>query len=262
MKKTTALLLLSIFCLSMFTGCTNTAAIDTDDTADEEYIFKAVIMEIYDGSVIVEPMENEDIRASSDKLTFGISELGYINPQIGDIVSVAYTGIVRESHPAQIDALSWSVIKKAPLMCIGAPIAEPTITEYVSDNIRMSVAFPDGWAYITGQLNEGLAGGGPEGIAFWTESDPEFTVNIEYHTQMIGICGTGVTFTDMTFANGYTATACTEKIGDDYWFMLIYDEPNTNCAVSCSVPYELWTEYEESLMSILDTVQFELFAAE
>lgn len=69
------------------------------------------ILEIRENSVLVEPLEGEDIRRSADQITFGISELEALSVKVGDTVEVTYTGGVMESYPAQIIALSWKIVE-------------------------------------------------------------------------------------------------------------------------------------------------------
>jgi hypothetical protein len=76
---------------------------------DEIRTFKAKILEIYDNYVVVVPLDGEDILRSSDRISFGKVNLNEINVSIGDVVSVQYKGGVRESYPAQVSAISWSI---------------------------------------------------------------------------------------------------------------------------------------------------------
>jgi hypothetical protein len=79
---------------------------------DEDASFNAKILQIYATSVIVEPLEGEDILRSSDRISFKTGNLEEINASVNDIVTIQYTGIIRESYPAQIDPISWFTLNK------------------------------------------------------------------------------------------------------------------------------------------------------
>lgn len=79
------------------------------ETGDESFTGK--ILEMNGDSVLVEPLEGEDIRRSADQIVFGISELEELDVNVGDIVEVTYTGSVMESYPAQIVAVAWEIVE-------------------------------------------------------------------------------------------------------------------------------------------------------
>lgn len=251
MKKN-AFLIITLALVLLFAGCANGGG----DVDGGETNFDAVILELNGSSVLVEPLEGDAICRSADKVSFSAGDLDDIDTKVGDAVTVTYTGGVMESYPAQVRAVSWSILNKGE----DTPKAEPPVTnenfeiaEYSHEGVSMSLLLPEGWAY---EIVPAAADAANNifGIKFWPEAEPTLELMLEYHAAGIGICGTGVTFTDMEFENGLTATACTEQMEDGYWFFLIYDEPNNNYAVSYSGDYELWNEYEKTVNTILDTV--------
>ena len=146
--------------------------------------------------------------------------------------------------------------ESTPTPAVATPIDtnEATLVEYSYEGVSMGIALPEGWSYETMAAE-------PQaerfGIKFWPDSEPSVELNLEYYVNSIGLCGTGVTFTKHEFANGLTATAATEIIQGEQWFMLIYDEPHVNFAVSCAVDLNLWESYEANVMAILDTISLE-----
>lgn len=74
-----------------------------------EHKFNATILELSDTTALVEPLENEDERLSSDKISFGLSGLDKIGANVGSVVEVTYNGGIMESYPAQIKAVSWRI---------------------------------------------------------------------------------------------------------------------------------------------------------
>ena len=79
----------------------------------ETYTFKGKIVEKYANSILVEPLENEDIKRSAYQISIEIGSVLEFNPEIfsvGDMVEIEYDGNIRESFPAQVDAISIKTI--------------------------------------------------------------------------------------------------------------------------------------------------------
>lgn len=74
-----------------------------------EQKFVASILEINGKSVLVEPVLGEPERLSSDKISFGITDLERIDVEVGSVVQVTYKGGMMESYPAQIKAIAWEL---------------------------------------------------------------------------------------------------------------------------------------------------------
>lgn len=55
--------------------------------------------------ITIEPTENAPIRNSADKIVVYLKEYDGNSYEIGTRVKVAYTGIIRETYPAQVDAI-------------------------------------------------------------------------------------------------------------------------------------------------------------
>lgn len=103
MKKELSLVVSLVCMIVLFVGC------KAEKSVGDESNFNAKILEIYENSVLVEALEGESIRNSSDQFTFGTKELDDIGATVGDIVTITYTGDIRESYPAQITAVSWAI---------------------------------------------------------------------------------------------------------------------------------------------------------
>ena len=76
-----------------------------------EHRFIATVIELNGGTALVEPVEYEWERQSSDRISFGITELPDVGAEVGSVVQVTYRGAVRESYPASIDAINWEITK-------------------------------------------------------------------------------------------------------------------------------------------------------
>lgn len=81
----------------------------TYEEDEVEYQFNAAILELSDTTALVEPLEDEDERRSSDKISFGLKGLDDIEAKVGSVVEVTYAGGMMESYPAQIKAVSWKL---------------------------------------------------------------------------------------------------------------------------------------------------------
>ena len=77
-----------------------------------QYDFQAIIIEIDGDHVLVEPLEGENERNSSDRISFSCAELEDVSASVGSVVKVTYDGMIRETYPAQIDAQQWTRLNK------------------------------------------------------------------------------------------------------------------------------------------------------
>lgn len=81
-------------------------------TAAKAVSFEATILEVYDGSVMVQPVEGSSELRSADKITFGTKNLDDIGHAVGDRVKIYYGGEIMESYPAQIIPSKWELVAK------------------------------------------------------------------------------------------------------------------------------------------------------
>lgn len=148
---------------------------------------------------------------------------------------------------------------------------ESEIVSYKYKNIFMSMELPPEWDH---KIHTAKELGKQDGlkvcsIEFWLKEKPEVKLDFAYWP-MIGLCGTGVTIEEVVFANGLSAKKYTE--GD--WLMIIYELEDKNSevdantgkvgekledgkfAIDGNIEKELWEEYEEDIIKILDTISF------
>ncbi len=87
--------------------------VDEKAYAVNEESFEAKVVELAPGvSALVEPLEGEWERNSSDRIRFAIDRLDGIDAEVGDIVEIVYNGTIRESYPAQIIVKRWKISDK------------------------------------------------------------------------------------------------------------------------------------------------------
>ena len=85
------------------------------DICSIDAVFQAKILEIMNGSYLVEPVEGSPELRSSDQITVSIEHLdSSIEPEIGDIVEITHSGEIMESYPAELqDVYSIRIIEDA-----------------------------------------------------------------------------------------------------------------------------------------------------
>ena len=75
--------------------------------AAETYKMTGTVMEIINGTMIVEPIEGEDELSSSDKFVISME---YMNastePKVGEIIEVTYKGDIEETYPARLGGVT------------------------------------------------------------------------------------------------------------------------------------------------------------
>lgn len=74
-----------------------------------EHQFMGKLIEHDNGRALVEVLENEPERNSSDRISFSTENLENIQAKKGDIIEITYKGDIMEVSPAKIDALSWKL---------------------------------------------------------------------------------------------------------------------------------------------------------
>lgn len=77
-----------------------------------QYSFEAIIIELSGDYVLVEPLEGENERRSSDRISFSCADLEDIDLSVGSVVRITYDGLIRETYPAQIDVQHWTRLNK------------------------------------------------------------------------------------------------------------------------------------------------------
>ena len=81
----------------------------------EEESFEATVLELSVVSAVVEPLEGEEERKSSDRIRFSVKGLEGMEGTMaepGDIVEIFYDGMILESYPAEIEAIKWKLSEK------------------------------------------------------------------------------------------------------------------------------------------------------
>lgn len=98
--------------------------------------------------------------------------------------------------------------------------------EYSHEDIDLSLAIPDGWAYEikTAEEMEKYDGTTICAVEFWKEDYPETIFTLSYES-FFGICGTGVMIDEFTQKNGINGCCYTEEIEDTLWLTMTFWNP-------------------------------------
>jgi|GEM_PF-797602 len=223
------------------------AACGVTTKGEETSFFEGKINELYENGAIILANEDDPICLSSDIISISTKELEDIGAAEGDIVKIEYTGDIMETYPAQVVAVSWSIIEKAAKQPISGSEAS-----FENEKVSMSLMLPEGWSF------EKVIDEDQYGLAFFPDANPEVRLNFLYHEEMIGICGTGVTIEDITLANGIAAKIYTESYqSGEYWFFMSFDEAHFGYNIDLICAQELWNEYESEIYAIIGTIYFE-----
>ena len=109
MKKFSIFLLSLCLCFSLM-ACDNSATrgyiesenLDHNEEVETDY-FEARILDVYDKSIVVEPIDGSNASKSSDKIDVTIDGVSVdFDLVVGGIVGITYVGSIAESYPAQI----------------------------------------------------------------------------------------------------------------------------------------------------------------
>jgi hypothetical protein len=75
--------------------------------APDGLVFTAKVLQILENSVVVEPLAGKSVLNTADRISFVTKGLDDIGAAVGDVVTVAYTGVLTETYPARITAVWW-----------------------------------------------------------------------------------------------------------------------------------------------------------
>lgn len=113
-----------------------------------EYMFSAEIVEISNTSVVVEPFDDEEEYKSSDRISFGISELAKIDAKVGDTVKVTYIGDILTTYPARINAINWEILNRSQNNAYTEKWLDKNLVNkwedaYIADPLKITKIYPD-----------------------------------------------------------------------------------------------------------------------
>ena len=146
-----------------------------------------------------------------------------------------------------------------------APVVEPPAGERVvheSETEYMSLVLPEDWTYEKRELCAVPTADDPDGrgyhetvIAFWPTADPDCVANLTVHPAPLGICGTGVTFEERTFAGAGKGTVAYEDMAELRWYAVFFEAGEGRYDVQWSPTAAQREQYEDAFWQIVDTIE-------
>lgn len=109
LKLGASVLILAMILTMLLGACTgqNADQSATPTEVEKTPAFLATVLELKGTTALVEPLEGEAERKSSDRISLVIPEQGPVSVQIGDVMKIHYDGQIMESYPAKIQAETW-----------------------------------------------------------------------------------------------------------------------------------------------------------
>ena len=159
---------------------------------------------------------------------------------------------------ALLGACEWSAV---PLEGDKPPVGSPPepmeitgqLAEYTAGHVDMALTIPDGWAWETVEED------GQAGLRFWKTDDEAVSFRLTCWLDGYGICGTGVTSTELTLSGGQMVWQHTEAAGDNVWVNIAFqDTPGSYVCMpdpSGVMDKAAWDACRDTVLAILGTAQ-------
>lgn len=82
-----------------------------DETKEEKLSFIGYIVGLKGDTAIVKPLEEQEINKSSDMISFSTKSIVTQNFMIGQKIKVTYSGDIKETYPAHVDAVNVEIVE-------------------------------------------------------------------------------------------------------------------------------------------------------
>lgn len=136
---------------------------------------------------------------------------------------------------------------------------EPVKASYELGSANMSLELPADWEYaVVGGYDGEEAQTEPDGtfgIEFWPSADPELKLSLLYYVNGLGMCGTGVTIEEVSYANGLSGWKHTEDYDTEEKTMLtvVFTGLAGTYALNGFVPTALLEKYSGVIDTIIES---------
>lgn len=187
----------------------------------------------------------------------------------GDEILVIHDGI-QESYPAgtgvyyckklsdgEPEDIPSSVIESLTELGWLSKKVEGTRVECIGENYNLSITIPDGWEYTVCYGNslfiENTEESPDNTIAFWPKGHEEGKILFSYEDKF-GVCGTGLECKTV-YLGEHTGTMGTYD-NDISWSFITLDNTFTYVITNHGTD-SWWSEYEDEVMEILSTIDYE-----
>ena len=153
-------------------------------------------------------------------------------------------------------------LRPAAVQTAAAPSPTPAAitAQFSYGYANMALTLPAGWAYTADIYELRLTDSGaaqplPSGtypsITFWPEADETVKTRLSFYPEDFGMCGTGVTFEDVTLADGLTAAKATATGNGHRSVTLIYRGTPGAYAATCYCEDGQWQTWGSAILDIL-----------
>lgn len=264
------LAVLTAFLLIFLTSC----AAEAPAEEGSEQVFRATVLSVGDGFMVVEPAEGEEELRAADQITVALEHMDPSpEPQIGDTVEISYNGEILESYPAQLgEVYGITVVEQAEEKTEAPESAQtvlppctsedpatwpPECIEYGYDDVYMALELPADWDYEVHSREELQETNCCYtcAIDFWPREQPDLIFELAYWPSF-GMCGTGVTIEELTLSDGRTAWQYTETHDGTVWLTVAFADTagEGRYVIDASPTEDQWAQYADAFYSILETV--------
>lgn len=228
--------------------------------------FTGTVLALTPTTVLVKVDEECALYKTSDQVTFKTKGLEAIEIEEGGRVWVGCSDAIRETYPAQVEALTWTALPSES----AEPELTPTLVVYDASGDAMSVTLPIGWEYEQYDILEETVpseeGAEPSDapaadpavlghtIAFWPADDPTCAVRLMVEQSAPVIDLNAVTAEEQIFAQAGAATVYTQEHDGGHWIYVQFASEDGRYSVRWAPSADQEAEHEETFRTILDTV--------
>ncbi len=79
------------------------------EVSNARYPFYALVLEIDESYVLVEPLSDKGEKVNNEPVYFEISSLPKMDVEVGDYIKAVHTGSAATTNPAYIDVVHWEI---------------------------------------------------------------------------------------------------------------------------------------------------------
>ncbi|MBR3866984.1 MAG: hypothetical protein IKM54_04225 [Butyricicoccus sp.] len=234
-----------------------------------EMEFTGTVLALTPTTVLVKVDAECDLYETSDQVTFKTRGLEAIEIEEGGRVWVGCTENIRETYPAQVEALTWTALPSQS----AEPELAPREVVYDASGDAMRIVIPIGWEYEQADILEESVPAEPETepadpsaapaaepvvightITFWPADDPECRVRLMVEHGAPVIDTAAVTAEERMFPNAGAATVYTQEHDEGHWIYVQFATEDGRYSVRWAPTADQKAAHEETFWTILDTV--------
>lgn len=222
-----------------------------------EMEFTGTVLALTPTTVLVKVDEECDLHKTSDQVTFSTKGLEAIEIEEGGRVWVGCGENIRETYPAQVDALTWTALPSES----AEPELAPQQAVYDASGDAMSVIIPIGWEYEQFEEREEIDPASSETpdivsatIAFWPADGPECRAELVAAQAAPALDLSAATAEERAFAKAGAATVYTHEHAEGHWIYVQFAVEDGRYSVRWAPTADQLAAHGETFWTILETV--------